>query len=260
MTNKVYFIGAGPGDPELITVKGQRIISQADLVLYAGSLVPKEVVSQARAEAEVIDSAPLTLEQTHELMKKTVSQGGLVARVHTGDPSLYGAVWEQAHLLQQEGIAFEIIPGVSVAFAAAAQAKISFTLPELSQSLVLTRISGRTKVPEKERLAKLAQAQTAMAIYLSTGKAREVAQELLDGGYPAKTLIIIGERIGWPGERIIPTTIDQLEATVKGHQITRQAVFLVLPGQPGPGEQDQGKQKFSRLYAKDFSHGFRQKD
>ena len=153
---KVYFIGAGPGDPELLTLKGRRLICEADLVLYAGSLVPPELVACAKASARVEDSAPLCLEETHALMRDCALSGGMVARVHTGDPSLFGAVREQARLLDADGIPWEIVPGVSAAFAAAAAGKVSFTVPETTQSLIVTRLDGRTPVPEKERLKELA--------------------------------------------------------------------------------------------------------
>ena len=140
--SQVYFIGAGPGDPELITVKGHRCIKEADLVLYAGSLVPREVVDHAKKEAKVLDSSSMTLEETHSKILETARSGGAVARVHTGDPSLYGAIKEQMILLDRDDISYEIIPGVTVAFAAAAAAKVSFTLPEKAQTLILTRGRG----------------------------------------------------------------------------------------------------------------------
>ncbi|MGD8388323.1 MAG: cobalt-precorrin-4/precorrin-4 C(11)-methyltransferase, partial [Desulfobacteraceae bacterium] len=181
---QVSFVGAGPGDPELITVRGRRAIEEADLVLYAGSLVPRAVVACARPEARVEDSSSMTLEETHALMKETVRAGGIVARVHTGDPALYGAVREQMVLLRRDGITYQVIPGVTVAFAAAAAAGVSFTLPEKTQSLILTRLEGHTPVPGRERLREMARHQASMAVYLSTGDPEGVVRELRDGGYP----------------------------------------------------------------------------
>lgn len=246
----VYFIGAGPGDPELITVKGQRIIQSADLVLYAGSLVPKEVVNHAGQHARVLDSSSMTLEQTHALMVETVKSGGLVARVHTGDPSLYGAIREQMVLLDKEGISYEVIPGVTAAFAAAAAANVSFTIPQSCQSLIFTRMEGRTRVPDREKLERLASHNTSMAIYLSASDVGRLQERLLRGGYSPETMIVVGYRVGWPDQVVLRTSLQELADSVKQRGIRRQAVFLVLPGQ-----EDSAKR--SRLYSKDFSHGFR---
>lgn len=249
---QVYFVGAGPGDPELITVRGQRVVREADLVLYAGSLVPLEVVACARPEARVVDSSSMTLEETHNLMCGTVRAGGLVARVHTGDPSLYGAIREQKVLLERDGISSRIIPGVTSAFAAAAAAGVSFTLPEKTQSLILTRMAGRTPVPDRERLKEMARHQASMAVYLSAGDPERLVRELRVGGYPGRTPVVAAYRVGWPEERILTATLDTLSETVSSEKITRQAIFLILPGQDD-------ETAFSRLYSPDFHHGFREK-
>jgi len=249
-TVSVFFVGAGPGDPDLITVRGRRAVREADLVLYAGSLVPREVVACARPEARVEDSSPMTLQETHALMKETVQTGGRVARVHTGDPSLFGAMREQMALLDRDGISYCVIPGVTVAFAAAAAAGVSFTLPEKTQSLILTRLEGRTPVPEAERLRSLARHQASMAVYLSAADPEGVVKELRLGGYPEDTPVVVAHRVGWPDERILFTRLQDLADTVTREGITRQAVFLVLPGQDEEGA-------FSRLYSPDFHHGFR---
>jgi precorrin-4/cobalt-precorrin-4 C11-methyltransferase len=247
---KIFFIGAGPGDPELMTIKGQKIIKRSDLVLYAGSLVPKKVVSSAKKGAQVVDSSSMNLEETHALMMETVKAGGMVARVHTGDPSLYGAVKEQMILLDREDITYEVIPGVTVAFAAAAAAKVSFTLPEKTQSLIFTRLSGRTPVPDREQLRDLARHKTSLAIYLSVTNTKGIVEELISAGYAESTSIILAYRVGWPDEKILSCPLSELVQTVKGHDINRQAVFLVLPGQ------DEGE-TFSKLYSPEFGHGFR---
>lgn len=248
--SQVYFIGAGPGDPELITIKGQRCIREADLVLYAGSLVPKEVVACAKKDAKIVDSSPMTLEETHSEILETVRSGGTVARVHTGDPSLYGAIKEQMIVLDRDDISYEIIPGVTVAFAAAAAAKVSFTLPEKAQTLILTRLAGRTPVPDRERLKDLARHNTSLAIYLSAGNPGGVIEALLAGGYPENTPVVVAHRVGWPDELIITTQISTLAETVYNAGINKQAVFLILPGQ-------NDDPIFSKLYSPEFTHGFR---
>ncbi|MCD6297251.1 MAG: precorrin-4 C(11)-methyltransferase [Deltaproteobacteria bacterium] len=246
----VYFIGAGPGDPELITVKGQKCIQKADLILYAGSLVPKEVVACAKKDAKVVDSSGMTLKETHAMILETVRSGDMAARVHTGDPSVYGAIKEQMVLLDRDGVSYEVIPGVTVAFAAAAAAKISFTLPEKVQTLIFTRMAGRTPVPDQERLRDLARHKTSLAIYLSAGDPEVVVKELLSGGYPGDTPVVVAYRVGWPDEMIITTHISAIADVVKGAGVHKQAVFLILPGQ-------KDDPVFSKLYNPEFTHGYR---
>ena len=247
---QVYFVGAGPGDPELITVKGQKCIQKADLVLYAGSLVPKEVVACAKKDAKVVDSSGMTLDETHAMILETIRSGGMAARVHTGDPSLYGAIKEQMVLLDRDGVSHEVIPGVTVAFAAAAAAKISFTLPEQVQTLIFTRMAGRTPVPDRERLRDLSRHNTSLAIYLSAGDPEGVVKELLAGGYPGDTPVVVAHRVGWPDEMIITTRISAIPDVVKGAGVHKQAVFLILPGQ-------NDDPVFSKLYNPEFTHGYR---
>ncbi len=247
---QVSFIGAGPGDPELITLKGQRLIQEADLIIFAGSLVPKEIL-KAKPGARMEDSSKLTLEETHGLIKENVLQGGRVARVHTGDPALYGAIREQIHLLEKEGIAYQVVPGVTAGLAAAAKAGLSLTLPEKTQTVIFTRISGKTPVPEKERLRKLAEHRCSIALYLSGARLEQAAEELLAGGLSEDTLVLVASRLGWSGEQIFLTNISQMSQAVKDKNIHRQTVFLILPDQ-------ESEITFSRLYSPDFSHGYRQ--
>lgn len=245
---KVYFIGAGPGDPELLTLKAARLMAAADLVLYAGSLVPAAAVAHAKPGAKVVDSSPLTLEETHALLAECVRGGGDAARVHTGDPALYGAVAEQAALLDRDNIPWEIVPGVTAAFAAAAAAGVGFTAPGKSQSLILTRAPGRTPVPEAESLRRLAAHGCALAVYLSASQARTVQDELLAGGLAPDTPVVVGHRVGWPDGSVRRTRLDELAESARG--LDRQTVFLVLPGLGQEAER-------SRLYAPEFGHGFR---
>ncbi|MBU1612453.1 MAG: precorrin-4 C(11)-methyltransferase [Proteobacteria bacterium] len=246
----VHFIGAGPGDPELLTLKGKRLIEEAGLVLYAGSLVPPEVVACANTSAEVIDSAPLNLEETHALMTRAIRAGKTVARVHTGDPSLYGAIREQMTLLDREGIAYDTTPGVTASFATAAAACRSFTVPEATQTLIITRLAGRTPVPEAESLRRLAAHGAAMAIYLSAGDPEKIQAELLAGGLPESTLVTMGYRVGWPDQQVVECTLNTLAQTARTNGFTKQTVFLVLPGEAA-GE------AASLLYDKTFTHQFR---
>lgn len=252
MAGKVWFIGAGPGDPELVTVKGARLIARADLVLYAGSLVPRELVAEARPGARVEDSSSLTLEETHALLLETARAGGLAARVHTGDPSLYGAVHEQAALLDRDGVPWEIVPGVTAAFAAAAMAGVSFTVPGGSQSLVITRTGKNTGMPEAQGLRGFAAHGCALALYLAAGDAQKAQDELLAGGLPGGARVVLGHKVGWPGGGVRETTLDRLAEATRAANITRQAIYLVLPDAPG------GEAR-SRLYHPGHGHAFRPK-
>lgn len=247
----VWFVGAGPGDPDLITVKGKKLICNADTIIYSGSLVPVEVIACCKQGAKVIDSAPLTLEETHALAIDSVNAGKLVARVHTGDSCLYGAMREQKNLLDEEGVKSRVIPGVSAAFAAAAAAETSFTVPETVQSLTITRMDGRTPVPALQSVKEYSRHGGALAIYLSSQMPEQIASELRNGGVEESTPILIAYRVGWPEQSLIWATLATLVEKVQEHKIKRQAVFLVLPG-----EKD-GKGAVSRLYAKEFEHGFR---
>lgn len=251
MSGRVAFIGAGPGDPELITVRGLRLIREADAVCYAGSLVPESIIREAKPGAVVADSSSMTLEQTHALLKKSAQAGGLAARVHTGDPSLYGAVREQAALLERDGIDYEIVPGVTAAFAAAARAKVSFTTPDSTQSLVLTRMSGRTPVPDKENLAAFAAHGASMAIYLSAAEPEALQAELLRGGFDPQTPVVLAHQTGWPGETVLRAPLEKLAATARKRGLNRQTVFLVLPGETA------SREARSKLYDPGFSHGLR---
>ena len=248
---KVYFIGAGPGDPELITVRGAKIIEASDLIVYAGSLVPRRLLSQAKKGAEIHDSAGLSLEETHALLYEGIRKGMIVARVHTGDPALYGAIQEQIQLLEKEGIPYEVVPGVTVAFAAAAALGRELTQPGGSQTLILTRLPGRTPVPKKENLAGLALHQASLVVYLSVSKIGEVVAELKQG-YPGDTPVVVAHRVGWPDEKFIRGTLTDIAERVEKSGIKRQAVILV--GQALSGE----LKDRSKLYDPTFAHGFRE--
>ncbi len=243
--DKVTFVGAGPGDPELLTIKGKKAIDGADLIIYTGSLVNPEVLRDS--QAEIVDSAGLTLEEVIEKIKG--ARGKKIVRVHTGDPSMYGAIREQIDLLEDLGFECEVIPGVSSVFAGAASLKSEFTLPGISQTLILTRIEGRTPVPEKESLEKLAQARASMAIFLSVGRIKEVQQKLLEA-YPPGTPVAVVYKASWPEEEIYRGTLKDLAKTVEDNNITRTALIYV-------GDFLGSSYERSKLYDAAFSHGYR---
>jgi precorrin-4/cobalt-precorrin-4 C11-methyltransferase len=249
MNARVVFAGAGPGDPELLTVKAARAIALADLVIYPGSLTPPAVAELAKPGAKLLDSAPLTLEQTHAAIMETVRAGGRAVRLQAGDPSLYGAVAEQGRLLDAEGVEWAVIPGVTAAAAACAAMKLSATAPEVTQSLILTRMAGRTPVPESERLSELARHHCALAVYLSAAGPEAVREELLAGGYPPRTPVAVAHRVGWPEEELHLSTVDDFARLTLERGLTHQTVFLVLPGA--------GAATRSRLYDPSFTHGAR---
>jgi precorrin-4/cobalt-precorrin-4 C11-methyltransferase len=251
--NPIFFVGAGPGDPELITVKGRNALEAADLVVYAGSLVPEELLSWTRPGTPAVNSASLTLEEIVSAMVDAHRSGKRVVRLHTGDPSLYGAIFEQIAELDRLGIPFRIIPGVSAAFAAAAALGIEYTLPEIAQTLILTRAAGRTPVPATETLASLAAHQASMAIYLSMGQIEAVA-ETLAAQYGETAACAVVYKASQPGQKVIRTRLNELVTAVRAADIQRQA--LVIVGRVlEVGSQD--LKATSKLYDKDFEHGFR---
>jgi len=251
--NPVLFVGAGPGDPELITVKGQKALQAADLVVYAGSLVPEAVLKWSGDQAIKISSASMNLEQIVTEMVQAHRKGQRVVRLHTGDPSLYGAIFEQMAFLKQHDIAYKVIPGVTAAFAAAASMGLEYTLPEVSQTLILTRMAGRTPTPEAEALEKLAKHQASMAIYLSMALVDQVADVLVKN-YGKDAACAVAFRVSHPEEKIIHTTVGQLADTVHAEKINRLALIII--GRVLDVSLDTLKYK-SKLYDKGFSHGFR---
>lgn len=249
----VLFVGAGPGDPDLITVAGRRALEQADLVVYAGSLVSPDMLGWCRPEARRVDSAGLDLEQIVETMAQAWRRGERVVRLHTGDPSLYGAVAEQFRALREMGIPYVVIPGVSAAFAAAAALGLEYTIPEKGQSLILTRAAGRTPVPAGEDLADLAAHGASLAIYLSVGQADKVARDLGRAFGPQAPLVVV-YRVSWPDEKLLWTTPRDLARDLAEAGISRQALILAGPGVAELAGDPGGR---SRLYDASFSHGFR---
>jgi precorrin-4/cobalt-precorrin-4 C11-methyltransferase len=249
----VLFVGAGPGDPELITVKGRNALRRAGLVVYAGSLVPEALLRWTRPGTPAVNSASMSLEEIVAAMVSAQRAGKRVVRLQTGDPSLYGALFEQMAGLYREGVPFRVIPGVTAAFAAAASLGIEYTLPEVTQTLILTRVAGRTPVPPDEELSKLAAHRCSMAIYLSIGQIEKVARALSEA-YGAEARCAVVYRASQPEERTIVTCIKDLAATVRAEKIQRQAVIVVGKVLEAGGE---NPTHYSRLYDKTFTHGFR---
>jgi len=248
---KVYFIGAGPGDPKLITVKGREILEAADIIIYAGSLVNRELMDCAQPGTRIIDSAELALPAIAEEMITAARAGKIVARVHTGEPSLYGAIAEQIEYLETENIFFEIIPGVSSAFSAAAALHIEYTLPDVSQTLIITRRAGRTNVPDRESLASLAAHRASLVVFLSIGMVDDVVRELVEGGYLETTPAAVVYRASWPDEKKVIGTLATIASQVKQAGIVRQALIVVGDAV------GRSCGSVSKLYDAGFSHGFR---
>ena len=245
----VTFLGAGPGDPELITVKGRRLLDGADVIVYAGSLVNPALLEGVRAE--IYDSAGMDLDGIMAVMVEAVRAGKKVVRLHTGDPAIYGAIREQMHRLDRENIGYEVVPGVSSALAAAAAVKAELTVPELTQTVIFTRQAGRTPVPERESLRNLAAVQGSMCIFLSVSMMKQVVGELLAGGYPPATPVAVVEKATWPQERIVRGTLADIGGRVQASAIRKTAMILV--GQALAGNDNAA----SRLYDAGFSHEYR---
>ncbi|MBI4850047.1 MAG: precorrin-4 C(11)-methyltransferase [Nitrospirae bacterium] len=251
MQNKIYFIGAGPGDPELITVKGKKLIDDADVVIYAGSLVNRALLDGIKAE--IHDSSGMTLDDIINLIKKSFDIGKLVVRLHTGDPAFYSAISEQIEKLRELNIPYGVVPGVSSASAGAAALRQELTIPEISQTVIFTRIEGRTPVPEKERLGELAKHDASMVIFLSVGMIEKVRAELLQG-YPEDTPVAIIEKASWPEQRVFRGTLRNIVDIVKDAGIKKTALIYVGAALKASEEQ---LKKESKLYHKDFKHEYR---
>ncbi|TLX77002.1 precorrin-4 C(11)-methyltransferase [Labilibacter sediminis] len=248
--SNVIFVGAGPGDPELITVKGQKAVQQADIIIYAGSLVPKAVIEDRKADAEVFNSATMDLQEIIEVMKRGYEQGKSVARVHTGDPSIYGSIREQIEELDKLKIPHQVIPGVSSFVATAAALQKEFTVPGISQTVICTRMEGRTPVPELEKIEKLASHKTSMAIFLTVQMIDKLVDQLTIH-YPETTPIAVVQRASWPDQIIVRGTLQDIAAKVKEASITKTAMILV-------GDFLGDNYDNSLLYASHFTHEYRE--
>lgn len=253
MKGKVVFIGGGPGDPELLTLKAYKIIKKADVIIYAGSLVNKEVLNHARQDAEIHNSASLNLDEIIGIMEKETSENHLVARVHTGDPSIYGAIGEQIEQLKAKNISYDIIPGVSSLFASTAALETELTLPEVSQTVIITRPEGRTPKPARESIKNLAEHKATMCIFLGVQMIEKVVEELKTH-YPPDTPVAVVKKASWSDEEILRGTLKDIALKVKKSGITKTAMIIVGkvldPWDITP----------SKLYDKGFSHEYRKTD
>lgn len=247
----VNFVGAGPGAVDLITVRGMKLVENADVIIYAGSLVNPELLQYAKEDAKIYNSAKMTLNEVMDVIKGANENGLEVVRLHTGDQSVYGAVREQMDILDKEGIQYKSCPGVSACFGAAASLDLEYTLPGVSQSLIITRMEGKTEVPALESIESFAAHNASMAIYLSSGMLGELSRRLIKGGYRKDTPVAIVYKATWPEEKKYYCTVSELEKTGKENNITKTAIVLV-----GDVIGCSNYEK-SRLYAEDFSTEYR---
>lgn len=249
----VHFVGAGSGAVDLITVRGKKLLEKADVIIYAGSLVNPELLDYAKEDCTILNSATMTLDEVIDVMKKADEENKDIVRLHTGEPSIYGAVREQMDELDKLGISYDSCPGVSACFGAASILNLEYTLPEVSQSLIITRMEGRTSVPEMESIESFAMHQASMAIYLSTGMLDELGRRLIKGGYREDTPAALIYKATWPDEKAFVCTVATLAKTAQKNNITKTAIVLV-----GDVIAHQNYEK-SRLYAPDFETEFRKK-
>ena len=247
---KVYFVGCGPGDPELLTVKAKKLIQKADVVVYSGSLIPKDIIKLCK-KAELHDAAKLVREQIFDILKYAALKEKLVVRLHDGDPSIYGAIREQTDNLKKIGIEYEIIPGITSFLASAASLGCELTLPGITQTIIVTRAESRTKVPKREKIAELAKHKATMIFYLSVHLMGDIVRETIKGGYSKSTPVAAVYRASWKDEKVITGTLGDIVKKVRDEKITRTAIIII-------GDIVNPKSyEYSKLYDKTFSHGFR---
>ena len=247
----LYFVGAGSGAVDLITVRGQRLLQKADVVIYAGSLVNPQLLAETKPDCRIYNSAKMTLEEVLEVIQQATKENADIVRLHTGDPCLYGAIREQMDWLDEQNIPYEYVPGVSSFCAAAAALRAEYTLPDVSQTVIITRMAGRTPVPEKEEISKLAAHQATMVIFLSTGLLEGLQEQLMQGGYEKDTPAAIVYKASWPEEKTFRCTVSTLAQTAKENQITKTALILV-------GNFLGSEYERSKLYDPGFSTEFRE--
>ncbi|MGQ0794763.1 MAG: precorrin-4 C(11)-methyltransferase [Nitrosopumilaceae archaeon] len=248
--SKVYFVGCGPGDPDLITLKAKKLIQDADVVVYSGSLIPQEIIKLCN-KAKLHDASKLVREEIFDILKTGAKKGKLVIRLHDGDPSIYGAIREQTDNLKKEGIEFEIIPGITSFLASAAALGSELTLPGVTQTIIITRAESRTRVPKQERITDLARHKATMIFYLSIHLLSDIVKQVLEGGYSKYTPIAVVYRASWKDQKIIIGTLNDITKKIRDQKITRTAIIII-------GDVINPKSyEYSRLYDKTFSHGFR---
>lgn len=246
----IHFVGAGPGAVDLITVRGARLLKEADIIIYAGSLVNKELLESKKKDTKVYNSAFMTLQEVIDVMLEGEKTGKMTVRLHTGDPSIYGAIREQMDLLKKHHIPYEVVPGVSSFCAAAAAVKTEYTLPGVSQTVIVTRAAGRTPVPEGQSIEELAKHKASMIIFLSTGLLKSVSKQLIDGGFAPNSPATIVYKASWDDEKICHTTVEKLEETARENNITKTALVLA-------GDFLGDEYELSQLYSPQFTHEYR---
>tara|TARA_Y100000782_G_scaffold4807_1_gene5563 strand:- start:54 stop:827 length:774 start_codon:yes stop_codon:yes gene_type:complete len=248
--SKVFFIGCGPGDPDLITVKAKKLLQKADVVVYSGSLIPEQIMKMCK-KAKTFDAAKLVREEIFDILRKNAKKGKNVVRLHDGDPTIYGAIREQMDNLHKEKINSEIIPGVTSFLASAAVLGSQLTLPGVTQTMIITRAEKRTKVPKREKISELAKHRATMIFYLSVQLIDNIVKEAVAGGYPKTTPVGVVYRASWPDQIIITGTLQTISKKIKAQKITRTAIIII-------GDVIKPKSyEYSKLYDKSFSHGFR---
>lgn len=248
--NSVYFVGAGPGDPELITLKAKRLIEEADVIVYSGSLLNPKILEYAK-KAVLYDASKMDREEINNILAETAMDNKLAIRLHDGDPSIYSAIREQIDKLEEKGIKCYTIPGISALFGAAARLNLELTLPEVTQTIIITRAEARTPVPERERIVELAKHGSTMVFYLSVHLIDKVVNELLEGGYSKDTPVAVVHKATWNDELIIISTLDEITSKIKDAKINKTAIIIV-------GEVVSPKNyQFSKVYDPNFTHGYR---
>lgn len=247
----ILFVGAGPGAPDLITLRGLKAVQEADLIVYAGSLVNPEILKQAKSDCDIRDSAKMALDEIVNVMADGVEAGKKVVRLHTGDPSVYGAIAEQMAELDKKGITYQVVPGVSSVFASAAALNAELTMPGISQTVILTRRAGRTPVPEGQSIPELAAHQATMCLFLSVSEIESLVEELISGGYPAETPVGVVYRATWEDQKIVRGELANIAEKIADNKISRQAMIIVGAALGKDGE-------YSKLYDENFAHGYRE--
>ncbi|MDP7284601.1 MAG: precorrin-4 C(11)-methyltransferase [Candidatus Nitrosopelagicus sp.] len=248
--SKVFFVGCGPGDPDLITIKAKKLLQKADVVIYSGSLIPPQILKMCK-KAKIHDASKLVREEIFDILRKNAKKGKNVVRLHDGDPTIYGAIREQMDNLHKEKINSEVIPGVTSFLASAAALGSQLTLPGVTQTMIITRAEKRTKVPKREKISELAKHRATMIFYLSVQLIDNIVKEAVAGGYPKTTPVGVVYRASWPDQMIITGTLQTISKKIKDQKITRTAIIII-------GDVIKPKSyEYSKLYDKSFSHGFR---
>lgn len=248
----VHFVGAGSGAPDLITVRGKKMLEEADVIIYAGSLVNPQLLSYAKEECKIYNSAKMTLEEVLDVIFEAEKEGLTTVRLHTGDPSLYGAIREQMDVLEERNISFDYCPGVSSFCGAASALNLEYTLPDVSQSVIITRMAGRTPVPEKESIESFAAHKATMVVFLSTGMLEELSRRLIEGGYTENTPAAIVYKATWPEQKTFVCTVGTLAKTAAENNITKTAL-MIIGDTVAAGHYDR-----SKLYDPEFTTEFRE--